>query len=118
MKVVYGEDVSEMFGDKYIVLELDTFMVEGEELPAWSVISAENISLGDLPQMDHWKEFHAKMINGYKTQQWNFVLDCVSNLRGKWGGEIDSFYDHMEQRVKELQLSVPDHWTPVIHRNG
>jgi len=115
MKVIYGEDVKEMFGSKYIVLELDTFLVEGEELAAHAVIAAEDIALGDLADLQHWCEFHDKMINGYKTQQWNFVMDCASNLRGKFGGEIDSFYEIMKERCAEFDKNgIPDGWEPTI----
>lgn len=115
MQVIYGEEHVSKFKDKYVLLELDTFNVAGKLVPAFAVISASSISLGDLPQIEHWKQFHAKMMNGYKTKQWAFVIDCVANLRGKWGGEIDSFYDEMKNRVESIQeQGIDSTWTPEI----
>lgn len=118
MKVIFGKENAERFKDKYIVLEMDTFNVTNiGELNTYCVLSAEEIALGQLTELQHWTKFHDKLLNGYKTKQWNFCLDCIVNLRGKFGGEIDSFYDNLKERIESnIENGVPDDWTPVLQR--
>jgi len=38
-------------------------------------------------------------------------------LRGKWNGEIDSFYDDITQRITELkEQTLSPNWTGIIER--
>ena len=118
MKIIFGRENAEKFKDSYIVLELDTFNVTNMgEIVTFCVLSAEEIPLGLLPELPHWTDFHEKLLHGYRTKQWNFCLDCISNLKGKLGGEIDSFYDNLKQRIEVCKDDgVPDDWTHILQR--
>jgi hypothetical protein len=36
---------------------------------------------------------------------------------GKWGGEVDTFYQDLLTRVQDLKTqTLPADWTPVIHK--
>jgi len=103
MKVVYSEEGSSIaLDEKYILLEMDTIIVNNKNITAFAVMSFDEIPIEELSQIENMKKMHERMINGYKTQQWEFVLDCIYNLKGKWKGSIDSFYDIFEERVRTL----------------
>lgn len=117
MNVIYGKDQAAAFGDKYIVLELDTFKQQGLDAPitAYCVVSAGDLALNEMPELNKWQEFHGDMISGYKTGQFSFCKDCMEYLKGKFGGELDTFYADLERRVDEYTID-PVGFNPVINR--
>lgn len=117
MKIIYGKDQAEELQDKYIVLELDTFTVNDDEITAYCVMSADEVALQQLPSMEHWKKFHADFIEGYKNQHWGFCRDCIINLRGRMGTEMDSYYTEVSKRIDDFIKTPPRmDWTHVIQK--
>ena len=50
----------------------------------------------------------------YGMQNWSFCINALQHLKGKWGGEMDSFYADLQLRVEQYQQNPPDaDWTPV-----
>ncbi len=100
MHIIFGQDVADDIRQKHLVLELETFVV-GEELKtAYCVVQPESISLTDMPDLERLTRLHATLISALNRQDWSTVVEGVSHLRGKFGGELDSFYDVLiEQRV-------------------
>jgi len=42
-------------------------------------------------------------MNNYRKQNWSFCEQAIDYLRGKCKGEMDSFYDVLELRVREYK---------------
>lgn len=119
MKIIYGKEQAETLDDKYIVFELDTFNITNVEEPmtAYCVVSADEVALQQLPDMEHWKKFHSEFIHGYKTKQFKYCKDCITNLKKRIGPEMDSYYEIMETRIDDyLENGVPDDWTHIIEK--
>ena len=110
MNIVFAsrEEADEL-RKKYIVLELDTFRFAGNTDPAvsWCVIDTSSVSLSDLPRMDQFIDLHNNMMRNYRLRNWKYCEDALEHLVGKWRGEVDSFYQIMDQRVKQYQDNDP-----------
>lgn len=113
MKIIFNKENIPL--DKYTLLELDTFDVQGKVLQSYCILSAEEIPLGTLPHLQQWVKMHEDLIHGYKTHQWNYCQDCIANLRGKLGYEMDTFYDILDTRIKEF-ISNPKLIYTVVKR--
>jgi len=100
MKIVLSteEDIKPV-AERYLVLELDTFRIAGKEIPSWCVVDAGDIGLADMTELDHFKEQHENLIRNYKKGDLNFVEQMVEHLKGKFGGNLDSFYTELYART-------------------
>jgi hypothetical protein len=115
MHIIFGQDEARALENKYTVLELDTFRFENTELrvPAYCIV--ENIAITDLPELERMKNLHAELISNYKNKNWDFCLQAIEHLTGSWGGEADSFYQDLANRINNLIKNPPDDdWMPEI----
>jgi hypothetical protein len=87
----------------------------GTESTAWCVV--EKIPLSELGQLDELKQLHHDMMTQYKTGDWTTCEKSVKMLFNCWGTELDSFYEIMLKRVRDLQANHPGlDWDPVIEK--
>ena len=100
MNIIFGRENAEKLREKYTVLDLEKLVVEGKEVEVFCLIPAEKIALPDLPQLEQWIKLHEDFLNGYHTQQWNYCRQCIEHLMGKFGGEVDSFYSIILERIE------------------
>lgn len=110
MHIVYGKEQADRLKDKYTVLELDTVKVEevNQNLTLYAVVNSESLGLIDLPQLEQWCKLHQDLIRNLKKKDKNFCLQAVEHLLGKFGGEIDSFYEHVRGRFEDTSMSVKE----------
>jgi hypothetical protein len=58
---------------------------------------------------------HKNLMSHYGKQDWKYCLDAIETLTGFWGGEVDSFYTEMSQRIAQFQDKSPGpDWDPVV----
>ena len=114
MKILLGpkEQIKDI-EERYVVLELDTFRIQGIEVPSWCVIDAGNIPLKEMTETQHWQEQHNNLIKNWKKGDWNFCGQMLEHLLGKFGGELDSFYTTMFGR---MQKPKPNPYTYIIDK--
>ena len=116
MKIVLStEQDIKPIADRYLVLELDTFRIEGKEIPSWCVIDAGDIPLADMTELAHFKEQHQNLIRNYKKGDLNFVEQMLEHLQGKFGGNLDSYYTELYAR---LQQPKQDPWDYVVQKEA
>ena len=108
MDIIFGRENAEKLRQKYTVLDLETINKEGHEIEVFCLIGADKISIGDLPQLEQWINLHNDFLNGYHTQQWNYCRQCIEHLMGKFGGEVDSFYEEILKRIDAAEAVNPD----------
>jgi hypothetical protein len=105
MELIFGKDNAEKLKEKYTVLELETVEKEhnGEivSMDVFCLIPGNKVGMADLPQLEQWIKLHNDFINGYKTKQFDYCLQCIEHLRGQFGGEVDTFYDEIQRRITE-----------------
>lgn len=117
MHIIFGKDEAVQLENKYTVLELDLiqFGQDGPVAPAYCVI--ENISILDLPRVESMKALHENLILNYRSRDWKYCLDAMEHLQGFWGGELDSFYQNLRDRITLLVDTPPSaSWEPVIQK--
>ena len=108
MNIIFGRENAEKLREKYTVLDLEKLVVEGKEVEVFCLIPAEKIALPDLPQLEQWIKLHDDFLNGYHTQQWNYCRQCIEYLMGKFGGELDSFYEEILKRIDSTEAVKSD----------
>ena len=116
MQIIFGEP-PEGLAEKYIVLELDTiqYAEDNDPITAYCVISGEQVALEEVSLLKQYAETHRALMNNYRKQNWSFCEQAIDSLRGKFKGEMDSFYDVLESRVREYKKeSKNDDWNGVL----
>ena len=99
MNIIFGRENAERLREKYTVLDLEKLIVEGKEIEVFCLIPAEKIALPDLPQLEQWTKLHNDFLHGYETKQYNYCRQCIEHLTGKFGGEVDTFYEEILKRI-------------------
>jgi hypothetical protein len=115
MHIIFGKEQAEQLSNKYTVLELDTFQF-GEMGPVVTAYcTVETVPLEELPTLEITKKQHADLIINYRLRSWNNCLTAIKLLRGKWRGELDSFYADLENRIQDcVSNNPPANWSPII----
>ena len=117
MNIVIGEDKAQHLRDRYTVLSLDTFRVQGHEDLIRSYCVIESVPLQEMKQLDQWRDLHENLMINYGRQNWNYCEQALEHLQGKWNQEMDSFYQDLQERVQSRKPhGVDPAWTPVIDR--
>jgi hypothetical protein len=118
MYIVVGDDVNQL-DEKYITFELDTIRYSPDQEPVTSycVITNEHVPLTDVNRIDEFKQLHNKLLENYKKRNWKFCIDALEHLKGRFKGEMDSFYDDMEKRCQVFQqFEPPQDWDGVYDK--
>ena len=103
MQLIFGHENAEQLKDRYTILELETVEKDGVSLDVYCLIPGEKVGIAELPQLGQWIKLHNDFLNGYKKKEYNYCLQCIEHLRGKFGGEVDTFYDEIERRINSQQ---------------
>lgn len=100
MNIILGQARADELREKFTVLELETFEhTDGMQIPAFCVIPAEKVPLGEISGLQQWVDLHENLIKEYKKGNNKFCQDAIEHLMGKFGGELDSFYQHIIAKV-------------------
>jgi hypothetical protein len=116
MNIIFKNNTSPELDEKYTILDLDTFRSpDGNQHTACCVV--ENIPIDELPNTSQFKELHANLLKNYGLKNWNFCEQAIDHLMGKWGGEVDTFYQELLTRITFLKTQdLSDSWTPLIDK--
>lgn len=100
MNIIFGKENAERLRENHTVLDLETVTKDGITLDLFCLIPGEKISIDEIPDLNKNIKLHNDFLNGYHTKQYDYCLQCIEHLRGKFGGEVDTFYDEIENRIK------------------
>lgn len=115
MHIILGEQHAEAVGDRYVVLELDTFQPGNQDEPVSAFCVIENVPIHELSEVVTYRDLHQQLIKNYRAANWSFCEDALQHLQGRWNGEIDSFYDIMAARIQvQKQQSCDILWDAAI----
>lgn len=106
MQLIFGKENAEKLREKYIVLELETVEKDGAVIDVFCLIPGEKLSIMELPHIDNWIKLHNDFLHGYKTEQYNYCQQAIEHLMGKFGGELDSFYQEILRRIDDNTQSI------------
>jgi hypothetical protein len=99
MQIIWSQEAAERLSNSHTVLELETFEVKGESITTYCVVPAEKI-IGELSQLDTNKNLHSEFLKAFKKKDYKFCEDCAELLIGKFGGELDTFYEEILKRIR------------------
>jgi len=112
MNIIFS-DAADSVANNYTKLELDTIQVADKTITAYCLV--EHIPLAEFPMVEHNKKNHATLIEQYQQRNWNYCIQAIETLLGKWDGEVDTFYNELQTRIEEFkQNPPPDNWNGVI----
>lgn len=116
MNIIFDTENIEAIKSNNVVLELDTFYFALLDKTATAYCVVDNIKLTDFDKIEQNEKLHAELIDAYKRKDFKLCQDLLEHLIGAFGGEVDSFYGELHQRVQRLSVEFGDTWTPVIVR--
>jgi len=115
MNIIFGPPSADML-EKYTVLELDTFKFPNDRV-ATSYCVVEKLPLEEFMIAESLKKVHADLLHYYRQREWNYCLQAIEGLTGKWNGDLDSFYTNLADRIKQYQESPPpESWDGFLVR--
>jgi hypothetical protein len=113
MNIIFAsrEEAAEMTA-RYIMLELDTFRVQDHGTrTSWCVLDPASVPMTELWCVDDLRTKHGQALYHYQQAQWTSCLETLTELHGRWAGQVDSFYAALKQRVEDLQSEpLPEGW--------
>lgn len=113
MNIIFGEAVK-LIPNGHTVLELDTICAKPGAEPFTAYCVVEKIPLNEFPLIEAHKKLHADVIRYYREQHWDFCEQALEELKGKWGGTVDTFYEEIQNRVRAFRNNPPAlDWTGV-----
>lgn len=119
MNILLGSDNIQGVTDKYTVLELDAIRIGGLEEPIQAYCLVENISIPEVMGLESLRDLHGNLIKNYRRRDWNYCEQALAHLRGKWNGELDSFYNELWSRIQTLkEIELDDSWDWAIKRGA
>jgi len=128
MHVIFGKEKDQLeesdvdietLKTQYSIVPLDRvrYSDQGEVIQSWCLLSGDNTStMEEAPHLPRLIELHENMMQNYYRREWKFCEDAAENLKGRFGGELDSFYQHFLNRVRNYIDNEPDaNWDGVIN---
>ena len=117
MNIILGRENIEQAQEKYTVLELDTLLINDAADPVTAYCLIEQVPIDQIAGIDQFRDLHHNLMANYRKRNWKFCEDAIEHLRGQWGGELDSFYTEMSQRISQLRKQVlDDNWHGIIDK--
>lgn len=117
MNIILGQENAESIQDMYVVLELDTMRFANADQPVTAYCLIEKLSLEEMMQIERFRDLHQNLMKNYFLRNWQYCENALEHLRGKWNGELDSFYDTLSNRLSLLKnQTLDDDWDGFIDR--
>jgi hypothetical protein len=106
MNIIFG-DSADTLPDHYIKLELDTFRTADSDNVVTAYCLVEKLAPDEFAVIDSYKKIHADLLDAYRNQHWNYCEQAIQGLMGRWGGELDTFYEDLLIRVLTYKKENP-----------
>lgn len=118
MNIIFDSPQVEKLRSRHIVLELDTFIISNLPAPVKSFCIVEQVPLSEINVVDHYVNLHCDLIEHFRKKNWTVCKDAIQLLLGRWGGELDTFYIDLKNRVSQLEKqALSDDWTGFIKKS-
>ncbi len=101
MQLIFGKEVADQLRDRYTVLELETFDVDGKLLEVFCVVPAEKVALTEITTIEHTTKLHNEFVEALKRKEYKLCKDLYIHLIGRFAGELDTFYDEILKRIDQ-----------------
>lgn len=119
MNIILGKESIEGLDERYIVLPLDKLRVQGSNMPITAYCLVETVPLNEMLELEQFKILHEKLMDNYAKKNWNFCLQAIEHLMGKWNCDLDSFYQELMHRINKYQQQDPgETWDGTLETNN
>ena len=108
MYIIFGRENAKKLREKYTVLDLETVDKDGHSIEVFCLIGGDKISIGDLPQLEQWINLHNDFLKGLAKKEYSYCRQCIEHLTGKFGGEVDTFYEEILKRIDIAEAQKSD----------
>jgi hypothetical protein len=117
MHIILGDDQVDQLQEKYTLLEVDQLCLFEGEGPIQAYCVLEHIPVDEIPKIEEFASLHKKLMENYSKKDWSFCEQALEHLQGRWGGQVDTFYEEIAQRIAKYKQEDPGaDWTPVIQK--
>jgi len=106
MQLIFNRQDAEELREQHTVLELETITKDGVTLDVFCLVPADSINLSELAQLGHHVKLHQAFVDAFKVHDFKVCRDLYEHLIGRFGGELDTFYDEIVQRMVTLEQST------------
>ena len=100
MDIIFSRAVADELSEKYTVLELEPHIVGEDILETFCVVPGDKIPLAEMLMLAHWRKLHGEFVQANKDKDAKLCIDLAEHLVGKWGGELDEFYQIVCERFQ------------------
>ena len=92
-------------------LELDLIAVKGKKDAVRIFTAFYNPPESEMALWLEHKQQHQDMLALYRAQEWNKALKAVEELKGKFNGQMDHYYEHWIERIHDMaKENLPSNW--------
>jgi hypothetical protein len=110
MQIVFNRVNADQLREKYTVLELEAITVNEQTLEAFCVVPVEHIAM-EMATLEYNVSLHEDLVAAIKNNEADNCIRIIPDLMGKFGGELDSFYEIILERCKttgSTRFSMPE----------
>lgn len=101
MNVIFNRQVAEQLREKYLVLELETFEVGDRMVETFCVVPGDRIPAAEMSTLKHYEQLHQTFVQELVKQNYPVCQELITHLTGRFGGELDSFYSVIRDRINK-----------------
>ena len=118
MNIIIGADAANEAREKYTVLPLQDikFASHPDMPPVTSYCLVENIPVDELPKLEEQVDLHIKFYENLQKPDFNYCEQALEHLKGKWRGEVDTYYEVMEKSINENKDVEDLKWDPILYK--
>jgi adenylate cyclase len=102
VKMVIGQRTYEHVNDEYLCLKLDCLAVKGKK----DGVNIYTIVDKNYENMERSKD-HSYFITYYRNMNWEVAQDYIKILKKCFKGDMDEYYDMMNERIEEYKTNPP-----------
>ena len=99
MQIIWNPEAIDRLSGSHTILELETFETEKGPLTAYCIVPAEK-ALSDIAQLENLIGLHEGFVKAFKENNKELCNEIYTHLIGKFGGELDTFYQEIVSRFK------------------
>lgn len=102
MQIIWDQVAAQKLRNSQTVLELETFEVNGNFITAYCVVPAEKL-FSELTHLETSTELHVGFITAFNQKNYQLCQEIAPQLIGRFGGELDSFYEAILTKINTPQ---------------
>jgi hypothetical protein len=93
MNVIFDAGLAQTLKENFVVLDLP----QHQSVNCYVILGQESIPFDDMQHLDDLRALHNALVQDYVQGRRAACLEAIPRLRGRFSGELDSFYDHVQQ---------------------